>query len=98
MKKDILQVVAYTQVFGLSIYGTKYTNIDCGKDNLKSYFVDKKGWSISRLTKIVRLLSREGVFNSEKSDVGGLYSMSLMRKHSLLVMESIEFTNENIRL
>lgn len=98
MKKDILKVVAHTQVFGLDIYGAKYTNIDCGKNNLKSYFVDKKGWSMNKLKKVVRLLAKEGIFISEKADMAGLYRMMGLRKHSLLLMDAVEFSNEEIHI
>lgn len=63
MKKlDILKVVAFANVYGLDLYGTKFTNLDCGKNNLASYFVDKLGWSMDKLKKIFSLLKKEDIF------------------------------------
>ncbi len=98
MKKDILKVVAHTQVFGLDIYGTKFTNIYCGKNSLESYFVDKNGWSMSRLKRVVKLLSREGIFTPEKADMSGLYKMGGFRKHFLLMMDAVKFSNKEINI
>ncbi len=71
-QNDILKVVAAVNVYGLPIYGKKYSNIDTGKNNLASIL---KQFSVSKITKIVQLLKREGLFTTEKSDNGKFFSM-----------------------
>lgn len=83
-KKDILKVVAFCQVRGLSIYGKRYVGFDQGKNNLKDYFCTKQKWSVNKLTNIVRMLKIEGVLTREKSDADTqLLSLSTLRKLSL---------------
>ena len=77
MKKDVLKVLAYTIVYGLDLYGVKYTNLDCGKDNLASYFVEKIGWTKERLKRVVSLLVKEQMFQKAPAEAGmKFYKMS----------------------
>lgn len=91
--KDILKVVAYFSVYGLDIYAVKHHGYDTGKDNLVSYFCDKLNWSESKLLKIVRFLTKEGVLRREPADVGcKCYSLSLGYK-TLLKLSELEKTS-----
>ena len=65
--KDVLKVLAFSFVYGTSIYGTKIVGLDAGKNNLESYFIDKLGWSKYRLNKSVKVLRDSGVYTTQKS-------------------------------
>ena len=77
MKKDILKVIAHTQIYGLDLYGIKHTNLDCGKNNLSSHFVSKLGWTKVRLKRAVSTLVNENIFTKAPAEAGmKFYSMS----------------------
>ena len=72
MKKDIIKIVAAINVHGLKIYSKTFSNIDCGKGNLLS-ILGKKGFTISKIKKIVSLLKREELLHREKGGTAGLF-------------------------
>lgn len=85
--KDIFKVIAYFNVYGLDIYGTKHHGYDTGKNNLVSYFCDKLGWSESRLKKIVSRLKQAGVIERKPAEAGfSFYRMSSLYKSFLLIL------------
>ncbi len=70
---DALKIYAFFQVFGTNIYGSRYANIDSGKNNLSDYFISLKGWSKRRLTEAIRNAKKCCYIYNKKSDIGGLY-------------------------
>lgn len=77
MKKDSIKVIAYTLTYGIGL--NPLVNIDQGKNNLASYFVDKKCWSFSKLQRILNFLVRERIMTKEVNritvDAGGCYTL-----------------------
>jgi hypothetical protein len=86
---DILKIIAFIKVYNPMIFGVHNFNVDHGKDNLESYFVDKLGWSGYRLHKTIKLLRDEGIITKQKADVPNLYSLSLLHKMTLKSMFKI---------
>lgn len=87
-KRDLLKIIAYIKIFGLDLYGKKHTNLDCGKNNLSSYFCDKLNWSESKLKNYVGYLTSNDILRKEKVDVGmKFYSMSNSHKLMLNLAE-----------
>lgn len=86
--KDIIKIVAYIKVFGMNIYGTMYTNLDCGKGNLESYFCSKKGWSPSKLERNVTALKRADILTKATAEPGmKFYRLSLLTKQQFNLIE-----------
>lgn len=88
MKKDILKLVAYFNVYGLDLYGVKHHGLDTGKNNLESYFCDKLNWSESKLKRLVSLLVREQVLRRERVEAGiTCLSLGILHRDFLYIME-----------
>lgn len=83
---DLLKLIAFVKVYHTSIYSKRYFNIDHGKDNLESYFIDKLGWSRYRIDKAIKLLRDNDVIYKEKADVPNLYSLGVFHKEFLKLM------------
>ena len=80
---DLLKIIAFVKVYHSDVFGVKYFNVDHGKDNLESYFINRLGWSGYRLHKTIKLLKDEGIITKQKADVPNLYSLSLLHKMTL---------------
>lgn len=76
LSKDELMLIAHFKVYGLNIYGSTYQNIASGKNNMASYFMAKKAWTMYRIRKTLKRLRDKGLIFSVKSEVGGLYKLS----------------------
>jgi hypothetical protein len=85
--KDILKIIAFVKVYKFTIYGVYYFNVDHGKNNLESYFIDKLGWSRNRINKAIKLLRDNDIINKEKADAPNLYSLSMFHKTYLQIMD-----------
>lgn len=87
--KDLLKIIAYIKVYGLDLYGVKHTNINCGKNNLESYFCTKLKWSEAKLKRLTAVLIQAGILRKEKAEPGfKFYSLSILHKLGLKLIES----------
>lgn len=87
--KDILIILATINVYGMKIYSKSYSNIDTGKNNLYS-ILWKKGFTVSRIVRTVKLLKQEGLLIKEWSDNGNFFSVTSDRNMQKLYLQLME--------
>jgi len=83
---DLLKVVAFIKVYHTPVYAKMYFNLDHGKDNLHSYFIPR-GWTKRRISIAVKKLKENFVISKEKADNTNLYSLSLLHKTYLNLLD-----------